>query len=169
MKRKNKPISISLPYVKIYRDEIEEIIAILEESEPKKIEFEARDKIFSYDEIDKLNSNDISNLVISAKYDWIQSFNIDFYRFGVNIFDTHSDHPIKYKGIASEIEQLLKQKKKYFIIFSKLEFTSIGKKIYKNTIFLKYKKDTPHFFERNKDYIINFFIAMISFLLGKFL
>jgi len=115
MEKIKKSISKIFPYVKLYRDDIDELIEILEENKFKDIEIRTGNYKLNSSEIEKLKERKISNIQISAYDPFFISVELNS-RYGSNgarVY-TSEDSTIAL-GVIGKISQLFKKNRRFIL------------------------------------------------------
>lgn len=126
MKDINQPISIKLPHLELYLDDLEEIIKIIKNENPTSIILETNGKEFEFEEINKLKTEKINNLKIAVHFSTFENYTITFDKYGVNIYCYEGK--TLYQGLTKKIEDYLKNRKRLFgkIAISSIPHISMG-------------------------------------------
>ena len=119
----NQPISKKLPYLELYLEDIEKIIAILSLDNPTSIKLEADNKEFEFKEIKELKTEKINNLKICAHFPEFEDFTITLDKYGADIY-CFKDKTV-YQGIAKKIDDYLKNKIRPFGRIAKSQIPNI--------------------------------------------
>lgn len=121
MKKIHHPIRKELPPVKLYLDDIDEIIDILKEEKFSNIEIKTINNQYEDEELKNINLSEPLSEISSHKPIYITiSFNSGFGP-GINIY-TETDTALAY-GVVKKIENLFKKRvRKIFSIITKANF-----------------------------------------------
>lgn len=104
-------IRIIMPCVRIYHDDIKEIVDILSGLGPKStINLEANKKSFEFNEIKLLNTNLLKLLKITVKFDAYEYLTIEFSKHNIWIYC--SQNTTQAHGVIRRIENLLKSRRR---------------------------------------------------------
>jgi hypothetical protein len=106
-----------MPRVKIYFEDLENIIRILETEKSSKISLIYGNKLFDFTEIDKLNVDRVSSLEIRASYPNYLHVSITLDEDGVKIYC--SENTTQMQGVVKQIEDTLKSKLRFLSSFTK--------------------------------------------------
>ena len=112
-------IDLYLPYVKLYLNDIEEIILILKKINPSEIQLESNNSQFEFNEIESLKFDKINKLKITAKLPVKNDFTISsiLNDFSI-IFDSSGSHiscwtnSLEIQGLVKELEVFIISKKR---------------------------------------------------------
>lgn len=109
----NSSVNIYLPFVKIYFDDINEVLEILKELKPSGIELQTGEKSFSIDEIKLIADKRINNFKIIAHYveEWYD-IKISFDNFNNKIYCHRQTNEIF--GVCKKVEDYFKKKSRFF-------------------------------------------------------
>lgn len=117
-------ISIRMSFVKIYLNDIREIIKILDELRPSGMTLQAEKKSFSLEEIKDLKKERISELkIISHHIEDYYDITINFDKFETEIYCHRKTNEIF--GICKKIEDYLKKKKRFFDFIARNNITAV--------------------------------------------
>lgn len=122
-------ISIYLPSVKIYLDDIEKIISILNEANPSEIKLESETKRFNFNEISDLKQDKLNSLEIKALFSNHSDFSVSLNNHYCGKIHLYCwDNSIKNHGIAKKLKDLFVTKKRVLLnmIFNDKLFIASG-------------------------------------------
>lgn len=111
-------ISIKMSFVKIYLNDIQEIIKILDGLSPSGVVLQAEGKIFTLDEVKDLKKEKVNNLKIKAHYaEDYYDITVGFDRFETCIYCHRLTNEIF--GVCKKIESYLSKKERWFDFLAK--------------------------------------------------
>lgn len=142
---KSETISITLPYVKLYLDDIEKIINILNEDKPETVLLKANNKVFELSEIEDLHTDELKELEIVASFPSYKQISISFDNHWTRLYCY--GNTTTNQGILRKIEIVLKEKTRLLGAlarspYSQLLSSAVGGLAVFTTILLFLKKDS---------------------------
>ena len=119
MEKIKGPIWKTYPFVRIYSEDIQEIIDILKGVNPKEIKIKTKDYLLKIDELKNINDEELSYLAIDSYQPYISiEFQSGFVADGVKVYC--SEETILMHGVVKKIGDLLRKNKRiFFNIFTK--------------------------------------------------
>lgn len=114
--KRESDIHFFMPCVKIYYDDIKRIVEVLSNLKPKSIHLDANNTIFEFSEIGSLNTDSLTLLEIRARFGICESFSIKFSKHNIWIYC--SQNTTQTQGVARQIENLLKTRRRVFGLFT---------------------------------------------------